>query len=259
MLQSLIDEYTARTNALVSAFEDNVRSSIDSIISQLVGGYLLADYSSGEEDKIRNRALIGGLDREFNRAYASSGFPAALSAFVSLFSTQVDEFSTFYEEARAANPQLPDIYLTAEDRDILATQAAISVSVLGSIQMETASSLLRLSSISLTDGDIASLTQGVTEIIQRMIKVVPKGHDLLNIFFRTIGNLIYSHAEARGITLHYAYVGPIDNKNREFCEDLLSGTNLYTRAQIDAMDNGKTGNAFVTGGGPGCRHWFMLA
>lgn len=50
----------------------------------------------------------------------------------------------------------------------------------------------------------------------------------------------------------FLYVGPVDGKAREFC--LKRVGRVYTRAQIDKMDNGQLPNVFIVGGGWGCRH-----
>jgi hypothetical protein len=56
----------------------------------------------------------------------------------------------------------------------------------------------------------------------------------------------------------YAYIGPADTKLRPFCHDRVG--KVYTKAAIDAMDNGQLPNPFLTGGGYNCRHsWIALS
>jgi hypothetical protein len=50
----------------------------------------------------------------------------------------------------------------------------------------------------------------------------------------------------------YAYLGPVDTKVRPFCRQHVG--KVYTRAEIDALDNGQLNNVFLTGGGYNCRH-----
>lgn len=50
----------------------------------------------------------------------------------------------------------------------------------------------------------------------------------------------------------FAYVGPVDGRLRPFCREHVG--KVYTRAQIDALDNGQLPNTFLTGGGYNCRH-----
>lgn len=50
----------------------------------------------------------------------------------------------------------------------------------------------------------------------------------------------------------FAYMGPADKKTRPFCRAHVG--KVYTRADIDALDNGQIDNVFLTGGGYNCRH-----
>jgi hypothetical protein len=53
----------------------------------------------------------------------------------------------------------------------------------------------------------------------------------------------------------FAYVGPADVKVRPFCHQHLG--RVYTRDEIDALDNKQLPNPFLTGGGYNCRHQFI--
>jgi hypothetical protein len=50
----------------------------------------------------------------------------------------------------------------------------------------------------------------------------------------------------------YAYVGPVDGIIRPFCLEHVG--KVYTKAEIDRLDNGQLPNPFLTGGGYNCRH-----
>lgn len=52
----------------------------------------------------------------------------------------------------------------------------------------------------------------------------------------------------------FLYVGPDDDKTREFCADRVD--RVYSRQAIDEMDNGQLPNPMLTGGGYNCRHQF---
>lgn len=57
----------------------------------------------------------------------------------------------------------------------------------------------------------------------------------------------------------FEYDGPNDGVTRDFCRRHVG--RVYTRAEIDAMDNGQTGagTVFIAGGGYNCRHaWFPV-
>jgi hypothetical protein len=50
----------------------------------------------------------------------------------------------------------------------------------------------------------------------------------------------------------FLYVGPVDSVTRDFC--LSHVGRVYSRAEIEDMDNGQTENVFTDGGGWNCRH-----
>jgi hypothetical protein len=50
----------------------------------------------------------------------------------------------------------------------------------------------------------------------------------------------------------FAFVGPVDKKIRPFCYQHAG--RVYTRAEINALDNGQLPNVFLTAGGYNCRH-----
>ena len=53
----------------------------------------------------------------------------------------------------------------------------------------------------------------------------------------------------------FVYMGPVDAKTRDFC--LRHVGKVYTRAEIDQLDNGQLSNVFLAGGGYNCRHVFQ--
>jgi hypothetical protein len=94
--------------------------------------------------------------------------------------------------------------------------------------------------------------------------------DLLDVFEDEVGNLqtlfdtqvsIYGRQVEALATADleadqpYLYAGPVDLKTRTWCLERVG--KVYTRAEIDAMDNGSLPDAFLTGGGYNCRHSFL--
>lgn len=56
----------------------------------------------------------------------------------------------------------------------------------------------------------------------------------------------------------FLYSGPIDNQMRPFCLQHIG--KVFSRAAIDALDNGQLADTFLTGGGYNCRHiWMRLS
>jgi hypothetical protein len=67
-----------------------------------------------------------------------------------------------------------------------------------------------------------------------------------SVFTRQVEALKTSEADV------FAYLGPVDRKLRPFCRAHVG--KVYTRDEIDALDNGQLPNPFLTGGGYNCRH-----
>lgn len=60
----------------------------------------------------------------------------------------------------------------------------------------------------------------------------------------------------------FAYVGPIDDKNRPFCAKVLSRDKLFTLKEINALDGDPEAQltpVFLFGGGWNCRHRWIFA
>jgi hypothetical protein len=53
----------------------------------------------------------------------------------------------------------------------------------------------------------------------------------------------------------FVYMGPVDAKTRDFCLEHVG--KVYTREEIDELDNGQLSNVFLTAGGWNCRHVFQ--
>ncbi len=53
----------------------------------------------------------------------------------------------------------------------------------------------------------------------------------------------------------FAYLGPVDSKLRPFCYEHVG--KVFTRKEIDRMDNGQIPNVMLSAGGFNCRHTFV--
>lgn len=63
------------------------------------------------------------------------------------------------------------------------------------------------------------------------------------------------HATGDPDELFY-YAGPVDSITRKFCIERVG--KVFTRAEIDEMDNGQLPDVLITGGGYNCRHTFKV-
>lgn len=71
---------------------------------------------------------------------------------------------------------------------------------------------------------------------------------------RAAQEFILTQADRAG-TGYFLYLGPYDQKTREFCAELVG--QVFSREQIEEMDNGQTGNVLTDRGGFNCRHQWL--
>lgn len=61
--------------------------------------------------------------------------------------------------------------------------------------------------------------------------------------------------ENEGPQQAFLYIGPVDGRTRDWCLERVG--RVFTRADIEAMDNNQLPNPFITGGGYNCRHSWL--
>lgn len=104
-------------------------------------------------------------------------------------------------------------------------------------------------------------------------RIIAQIADLLDLELRRAATLFDTQVSILGRTVEVAaadearegeepdlfiYLGPIDDKTRDWCLQRVG--RVYSRPEIDAMDNGQLPNPMLTGGGYNCRHrWVVLS
>lgn len=259
VLQTLIDAHAAKIEVLAGEFQKQVEDQVELVVGVMTS-YIhrsLSIKDSVVEQTRANVLMIRGIEDIFNRALSMSGYYSVMQAFVATFADQIDEFRTFYDELQVQFG-LPAMILTTDDRAVLVEQAGAAVAALESAVLTSSYSIRQLTARSLGGIEVDILVQGVTDIIRKLSNVVPMAKDQLIVFFRLVGSLVYKNVEAAGYKVRYTYVGPSDEKVRDFCANLVDSNANYSRAEIDDMDNGQVPGVFENGGGYNCRHWFEM-
>jgi len=107
-------------------------------------------------------------------------------------------------------------------------------------------------------GDVLVRGQGgaARRLPQELDKVLQHADARLQTLYDTALSIYGRQVEAEhagdDATTVFAYMGPVDQKTRDFCLDHVG--KVYMRSEIDALDNGQLSNVFLTGGGYNCRH-----
>lgn len=129
--------------------------------------------------------------------------------------------------------------------------------------------LKALASLDLLDeGDVAAralwkaLTRGifgsqpVPRILEDLAKVIDRTEPQIRTLYDTSVSVFGRQVEALKAgdddATRFVFLGPVDEKIRPWCREHVG--KVYTRQQIDGLDNGQLNNVFLTGGGYNCRH-----
>ena len=109
-------------------------------------------------------------------------------------------------------------------------------------------------------GQVLFTTRPVDAVLEDLLDVFADEIDHIPTLFDTQVSVFGRQVEALatadlGPEQPYLYSGPVDLKTRQWCLDRVG--KVYTRAEIDAMDNGALPDVFLTGGGYNCRHSFL--
>lgn len=105
----------------------------------------------------------------------------------------------------------------------------------------------------LTDTPVDEIIDALGETLDSTASEVQRLYDTqVSIFGRQVEA---EQTEELGDQQPYLYVGPIDSKTRDWCLERVG--RVFTRAEIDDMDNGQIANTFLSGGGFNCRHSFI--
>lgn len=155
-------------------------------------------------------------------------------------------------------------------RRVLATRraAGLSASLTAeqSLQLEAFGALYRLDL--LAEGDAAARAiwraavrgvfggSEVRDIVDDLAQVLDRTEPQVRTLYDTSVSILSRQVEALQAgddpeTL-FVFVGPVDDVTRQWCLDHVG--RVYSRAEIDQMDNGQIGPVFLAGGGYNCRH-----
>lgn len=200
--------------------------------------------TEGSQTALARAVRAAKLRKEIQQALEASGFhrltETATSASLDRLVTQVEKLR------EAANF---GAFTTADQSRIVALQNLGKLDLFG-VGDEIAQALWR----TLAQGiysmrPLPDLLQDLSDAIDTEETKARTLYDTLaSIFTRQVEVMKSSGADDEP----FAYVGPLDSKTRPFCIERVG--RVYTRTEIDAMDNGQLPNVFLTGGGYNCRH-----
>jgi hypothetical protein len=149
----------------------------------------------------------------------------------------LEEALTFRVDAAQTIAALKTLHLAdlLEEGDAVANQVtrAVTRGILGGAQpMDLIDDVARV--VDASSARVATLYDTAVSIVGRQVEAMHAGEDPETPFL---------------------YAGPVDGTTRPFC--LARVGKVFTRADIDGMENGQIANVFLTGGGWNCRHTWV--
>jgi hypothetical protein len=199
--------------------------------------------------------LFRQISRMLDNEMRALGIDDAVEMFVQEFGYQVN----FLEETFDLLG-LPRVKLTAAQRSasLVSLQEASHGALLDTVrataalaQRDVLAQAGRISFNSLADLVESRTKKGIEEA---------KGlaDTAMVTYHRSLNATAMQEIEKQMGVQRYRPFGPKDKYNRPFCAALLNKTQVYTRKQIDRMNNGQLPEPFLTFGGYRCRHQWIL-
>jgi hypothetical protein len=206
---------------------------------------LVLDAQAGSQTALSRAVRAAKLRRELQTALDAAGYPQLTETATSdALDRLVEQLGQLRGAAKLA------AFTTSDQTRILALKEIARLDLLGAGE-ELRNALWR------------TLAQGlysqrkVVDLLTDLADAVDLEETKLRTLYDTTVSIFGRQMEAMKSRDGdvYAYIGPIDERLRPFCREHVG--KVYTRAEIDALDNGQLPNTFLTGGGYNCRHTFQ--
>ncbi len=200
------------------------------------------------------------------RELKAAGYDALLARFTGQFTDQFPFLQEIIDQISAASGhKLPPVSFLPEQLRVLQSNA------IGEIQAGMRSiggAAIAQLAVQRSLFGLAGLPfQETVKIFQKefggsLKRNTMRAETAVSVWYRQVTDLQYQKIEKElpQIAQHYVYSGPLDQVTRPFCRHMLDVTakKALTRGEIDKLDNGQLPNVWVSGGGFGCRHIWLL-
>lgn len=222
----------------IEAFAGRLKSFLDSRIKKILAGV-----RAGELTALETAQVLGGIVEQL-RAAGLDDYLTELDKLYGKELRNIGETLKAYKPRKRAFKVLTDADLQLTATLIEFDAAAVENKILAAAD-DMRSTIMR-AVVSGETPDIDAIREELgNKVASNVATELRTG---LSGFNQTVIN---KKTEELGIEL-FLYVGPDDDAIRPFCEEHVE--QVYTRAEIDAMDNGQDLPVSVYGGGYNCRH-----
>lgn len=207
---------------------------------------LLKDAAEGDRTAIVKAAQANRLRKDLRKAMADAGYDALADVATQ---TPLDKLAATVLRGRLA-----------QESERFAASVALRIEGMKALQLGNLLDEGDAAAKALWDATLRGIfgSRDVDSILADLGKVLDKREPVIRTLYDTSISIYGRQVEALlspDEDAVYAYMGPADEKTREFCLEHVG--KVYTREQIDELDNGQLNDVFLTGGGYNCRHQWM--
>ena len=216
-------------------------------------------------DTKRNKRLMRSVAERFDTVMRDGGYQAISDAYKNFFQLEMPPFGTLIEQVAGEVGH----QLTRVDKEVHAkklhsftpTELQTLVHIHAEVQ-GIGDAVLRESLFNsgiMTHADLCKLLMERFRLSFADAETIAVTSQTVH--YRTLADIQsqYIEADLPQMKIRYEYGGPNDILTRPFCAALLAAGKSYSREQINEMHNGQLPNVFLTGGGIGCRHIWLLS
>lgn len=208
---------------------------------------LALEATTGSTTALARAVRAAKLRRQLQLALRDAGYPQLVEA---ASTSGLDRLIAQIERLRGA-ARLAE-FTTMDHARLLALKALAKLDLVGQGEAISHALWRTLAQGLFSQRPIADLLDDLSDAID------VEAHEARTLYDTTV-NMFGRQVEALKATGEpdevFAYLGPLDVKTRPFCYERVG--KVFTREQIDVMDNHQLPNVFITGGGYNCRHTFI--
>ncbi len=267
-LFALITKHGDDIEAIAAQLEKNLSELMDKA-GKFLQNYLAESLSVAKTGAVLSTAgnlkLLSKLDDQLWKFLQSNGYEDIVKRYTDTFNGQ---YVAFEDVLKAINDKLlwPLPTPSIDPKGLQLKAAQIQQSALIDSVVEQALSQAKRTSLervgAITPKQLAEAIQ--PQLNKSLAQAQAVADTGLSSFYRAVTDKGYQIIEddLPGFKIRYQYEGPLDVLTRPFCTKLQRQSNenkTWTRAQINAMDNGQLPNVWMTAGGYRCRHQWIIA
>ena len=263
-LQQIQDEHNRYIDSLLESFERELAAIVNAAAlrtqARLDKAIQLSDGKVART--LGNTRTLRRLDAIFLEEMDRAGYQHLLDELVSQFPGQLPYFQQTLETLSAAMKEpLPVVEFGPRDIHAFAAQAELSKDGIAAAMESIAARAKNRVMLSIGGSTLSDLTAAFAGAVSRpMPEVVGLAETATATYYRVIADRGYQILDQQTPgKMKYSYEGPLDKLTRPFCSKLLRTHRVFTRAQIDQMDNGQIPNVWISCGGWRCRHQWVLS